>query len=308
VGTWNVAACPGTDKDIAAWFIDGKGIDTRLAAVDLSSNSAADSQPSKKNAHKDPSATRILGGDEVGLYVLGLQEVVNLNPVTQYVYSDANPTDKWRLALEAALPSGYEFVASAQLSGLLLLIYASPEVAPCVGNVSTKVVGTGVGGWFGNKGATVARIVLGETTKLVLVNSHLSSGSDSAALERRCWDAKSIVDRVRFDPITHPGLDQDDIQDKIGDEDFVFWFGDLNFRLDTIPADDIRRLLTLHAQGEYDLTRPKPDTLDGEEGIIVTRISDAPSLPAAPSTRDPIASVSKWEHGMSLRVQEQTKT
>lgn len=275
VGSWNAAACTGTDKDLASWFIDGKGIDTRLSAGALAGNAAVDTQSSENSAYKDPSDTRILGGDQVGLYVLGLQEVVNLNPVTQYVYSDTNPTDKWRLALEAALPKGYVFVASAQLSGLLLLMYASPEVASCVGNVSTKVVGTGVGGWFGNKGATVARIVLGETTKMVFVNSHLSSGSDSAALERRCWDARTIMDRVRFDPISHPGIDQNEAQDKIGDEDFVFWFGDLNFRLDSIPADDIRRLLTLHTQGEYDLSRPKPDSLDGEEGIIVTRISDS---------------------------------
>ncbi|CAN8095272.1 unnamed protein product [Discula destructiva] len=275
VGTWNVAACPGTDKDLASWFIDGKGIDTRLESLDLSHNPAVDTQTSEDSAYVDPTATHLLGGDKIGLYVLGLQEVVNLNPVTQYVYSETNPTDKWRLALEAALPPGYQFVASAHLSGLLLLLYASPEVAPRVGNISTKVVGTGVGGWFGNKGAAVARIVLGETTKLVLVNSHLSSGSDIPALERRCWDAGAILDRVRFDPISHPGHDQAALGDKIGDEDFVFWFGDLNFRMDTIPADDIRRLLTLHTRGEYDLNNPRPDTLDGEEGIIVTRVSDS---------------------------------
>lgn len=274
VGTWNVAACPGTDKDLASWFIDGKGIDTRLAAVDLADSPVVDTQTSDNSAYRDSAAPRLLGGDQVGLYVLGLQEVVNLNPVTQYVYSETNPTDKWRLALEAALPPGYQFVASAQMSGLLLLLYASPEVAPCIGNISTKVVGTGVGGWFGNKGATVARIVLGETTKLVLVNAHLSSGSDSAALERRCWDARAILDRTLFDPLSHPGHDNDGVQDKIGDEDFVFWFGDLNFRLDSIPGDDIRRLLTLHTRGEYDLSRRKTKNLDGEEGIIVTRISD----------------------------------
>lgn len=274
VGSWNVAACPGADKDLGSWFIDGKGLDTRLAALDLAKNPSVESQSSETSVYRDPTTTRLLGGDEIGLYVLGLQEVVNLNPVTQYVYSDTNPTDKWRLALEAALPKSYQFVASEQMSGLLLLLYASPEVAPCIGSVSTKVVGTGVGGWFGNKGATVARIVLGETTKIVLVNSHLSSGSDTSALERRCWDVRSIVDRVRFDPISVPGQDGEATPDKLGDEDCAFWFGDLNFRLDSIPGDDIRRLLTLHTKGEYDLSGSKQNKLDGEEGIIVTRVSD----------------------------------
>ncbi|KAJ4389509.1 hypothetical protein N0V93_006979 [Gnomoniopsis smithogilvyi] len=275
VGSWNVAACPGADKDLASWFIDGKGLDARLAALDLAHNPTVESQPSDISVDRDSTTnTRLLGGDQIGLYVLGLQEVVNLNPVTQYVYSDTNPTDKWRSALEAALPKGYQFIASEQMSGLLMLLYASPEVAPCIGSVSTKVVGTGVGGWFGNKGATAVRILLGETTKMVLVNSHLSSGSDASALERRCWDIRSIADRIRFDPISLPGQDGEGVQDKVGDEDCVFWFGDLNFRLDSIPGDDIRRLLTLHTRGEYGSSGSKHDNLDGEEGIIVTSVSD----------------------------------
>ncbi|ROV87962.1 hypothetical protein VMCG_10666 [Cytospora schulzeri] len=275
VGTWNVAACPGTDKDLASWFIDGEGIDTKLAGLGLSDNPAVETQASDNGAKQDSGSARLLGDNQIGLYILGLQEVVNLNPVTQYVYSETNPTDKWRLALEAALPPGYQFVGSEQMSGLLLLMYASPEVAPCVANVSTRAIGTGVGGWLGNKGATVSRIVLGETTKLVFVNSHLSSGNDPATVERRCWDARTIQDRTRFDPVVIAGDAQEEIQDRIDDADFAFWFGDLNFRLAGIPGDDIRRLLMLHTSGQYDLNKPKRDTLAGEEGIIVARSSDS---------------------------------
>lgn len=266
VGTWNVAACPGTDKDLASWFVDGKGVDTRWASPDLPRNPAAETRPGSLN---------LLGGDKVGLYVLGLQEVVNLNPVTQYVYAETNPTDKWRQALEAALPDGYQFVTSEQMSGLLLLIYASPDVASSVSNISKRVVGTGVGGWFGNKGATVARIVLGDATKMVFVNSHLSSGSDLSSMERRFWDARTIMDRPRFDPIVLAGDDREDNQDRIGDEDFIFWFGDLNFRLDGIPGDDIRRLLTLHTSGEYNLSNPDSGHLGGEDGVMVNKSSAA---------------------------------
>ncbi|KAL1860294.1 hypothetical protein Daus18300_009349 [Diaporthe australafricana] len=275
VGSWNVAACPGTDKDLATWFVDGKGIDANLAAPGFSQNPAVETQDSKGNTLQSQASARVLGGDKIDLYILGLQEVVNLNPVTQYVYSETNPTDKWRLALEAALPEGYQFVGSEQMSGLLLLMYASPGLAPCIANVSTKAVGTGVGGWFGNKGATAARIVLGETTKMVFVNSHLSSGNDPATVDRRCWDARTVMDRTRFDPVVIAGNDEEDNEDKIGNEDFAFWFGDLNFRLDGIPGDDIRRLLTLHSRGEYDVGGAKSQDLDGEEGIIVTRTSDS---------------------------------
>lgn len=276
VGTWNVAACPGTDKDLASWFIDGRGIDANLASLDLENNPAVDTQSSGTSVSQNPDSVRLLGGDKIGLYILGLQEVVNLNPVTQYVYADTNPTDKWRLALEAALPQGYDFVASEQMSGLLLLLYASPEVAPTIGSITTKVVGTGVGGWFGNKGAAVARIVLGETTRMVFVNSHLSSGSDPSTLDRRCWDVRTILDRARFEAVPRPGDDREDAApEKIGDEDFIFWFGDLNFRLDTIPGDDIRHLLTLHTKGEYDLSKTRSKAMDGEDIIFVNRTSES---------------------------------
>lgn len=272
VGTWNVAACPGTDKDLASWFVDGNGVDAKL---DLEHHPAVGTQDSDSSVNQGPNSVRLLGGDKIGLYVLGLQEVVNLNPVSQYVYSETNPTDKWRLAIEAALPKDYEFVTSEQMSGLLLLLYASPEVAPTIGSITTKVVGTGVGGWFGNKGAAVARIVLGEATRMVFVNSHLSSGSDSSSLERRCWDVKSILDRARFEPVPRPGDDREEAQEKIGDEDFVFWFGDLNFRLDDIPGDDIRHLLTLHTRGEYDLSKPGSEASESEDVIFVARTSDS---------------------------------
>lgn len=266
IGTWNVAACPGTDKDVASWFIDGKGVDAHLTTPDLPQNPAVETQSDSLN---------LLGGDKVDLYVLGLQEIVTLNPVTQYVYSEANPAEKWRQALEDALPDGYQFVTSEHMSGLLLLVYASSEIAPTISNVSKRVVGTGVGGWFGNKGATVARIVLGDATKMVFVNSHLSSGSDTSSMERRCWDAKTILERPRFDPVVLPSDDRDENQDKIGDEDFVFWFGDLNFRLDGIPGDDIRRLLTLHTSGEYDLSKSQRAGLNDGEIVMVTRDSSS---------------------------------
>lgn len=271
IGTWNVAACPGTDKDLATWFVSGKGLDKRLANLDISHNAADNDTEAVTAGSSDdgPDSIRLIGDDDIGLYVLGLQEIVDLNPVTQYVYSDSNPTAKWKDALEAALPTGYELVTSEQLSGLLLLVYASSEIASSISNVSTKAIGTGVGGWFGNKGAVVTRIVLGETTRLVFVNSHLSSGNDSSALERRCWDVGAIVDRTLFNPVTHAGVTEDD-SEKFGDEDFAFWFGDLNFRLDGIPGDDIRRLLTLHTRGEYDLkTKPPGQALDGEDAIVM---------------------------------------
>ncbi|KAI0428679.1 type II inositol-1,4,5-trisphosphate 5-phosphatase [Xylaria sp. FL1042] len=316
IGTWNVAACPGTDKDLASWFVDGDGLEpslTGLEKLNLSENSIETSgstggigvahQPSSESSRpgsqsdkregpdsdttKEPTV-RVVGGDNIGLYVLGLQEIVNLNSVHQSLYSDTSAVPKWQDALEAALPKGYTLVASQQLIGLLLLIYASPEVAATISNESTISTGTGLFGYMGNKGAVTTRLLLGETTRLVFSNCHLASGHDQASLDRRCWDYNKIVTQTTFAPISYSGVMEEE-GDKIGDEDFTFFFGDLNYRLDGIPGTDIRHLLTLHARGEYDITNASQSLGEGSVFVLHEnddQISDGTSTPSMVS-REP---------------------
>ncbi|KAG9252951.1 Endonuclease/exonuclease/phosphatase [Emericellopsis atlantica] len=276
IGSWNVAACPGTDKDLARWFVDGEGLDQQFATLNLRQHAGTETtvKEAQGDAH-DP--IRLVGGEDVGLYILGLQEVVDLNLTKEYmaraVYTDNSATQKWQAALEAAMPAGYTLVSVEQMFGLLQLVYASPELAPTIGNVCTRQVGTGIGGWFANKGAVATRLILGETTRMVFVNCHLASGETTANLDRRCADAKQIVAKTQFDPVVQAGVEEDE-GEGIGAEDFAFWFGDLNYRLDGLPGDDIRRLLTLHTQGEYDLSKgSKTDPPEGE-GVIVMRSSE----------------------------------
>ncbi|KAM0249296.1 hypothetical protein ACHAP5_002948 [Fusarium lateritium] len=273
IGTWNVAACTGTDKDLATWFTSGEGLDQQLTSLNLAQNSAVERDDKDDGTSK---SLHLTAGGDIGLYVLGLQEIVDLNTTKEYmnraVYTDTTVMDKWKLALEAALPKGYELITAEQMTGLLLLVYASPEIAPTISNVSTKQVGTGLLGYFGNKGAVTTRLLLGETTRMVFINSHLASGAGSSYLDRRCWDVSQVLSRTQFDPVIHSGIEEEE-GEKIGDEDLAFWFGDLNFRLDGLPGDDIRRLLTLHARGEYGAGEDsKPP---GEQGIIVMKGSDS---------------------------------
>ncbi|KAH9884223.1 type II inositol-1,4,5-trisphosphate 5-phosphatase [Xylariomycetidae sp. FL2044] len=304
VGTWNVAGCPGTDKDLASWFVDGEGteprFDSNLARLNLSEDSivqnaeteskenssqaqgsgrsgntsSAEGQGQKNHPddHEEEPEVRLPGGDRIGLYVLGLQEIVSLNLVHQSFYSDPSSIAKWQDALEAALPKGYTLVACQQLVGLLLLVYASPEVASTISNESTVAVGTGLLGYMGNKGAISSRIILGETTRLVFANCHLASGHDQASLDRRCWDYNKVLSQTKFTPINNHGVAEEE-GEKLGDEDFTFCFGDLNFRLDGLPGDDIRRLLMLHARGEYDVNKKDKENLpaDGDDAVIILR-------------------------------------
>lgn len=282
VGTWNIAAVRGAEMDIGAWFVEGKGVigldKTFSASSSGNGKENIESVVGQEGRHTRKTATvprndmpAVLGGEEIGLYVLGLQEVVDITSASETLrpFADPLPAKKWKAALKLALPQGYELIAEQQLSGLLLLVYASSGLVPSIGSVSTTSVGTGLMGYMGNKGAVCARIVLGETTRLVFINCHLAAGSDRAALDRRNWDVGQILSRVRF----HPMSDDDDevvgeFGDAIGDEDFGFWLGDLNYRLDDIPPEDVRRLLLLHTRNEYDLNNKSKRKIDGELGYV----------------------------------------
>ena len=276
VGTWNVASLSGTEKDVGGWFVDGKGVSESLSGLDIKderetrshdndwspkteSVASQEERRSKKLStipKNDPGS--VPGGNEIGLYVLGLQEIVDISSVAEALrpYSDPHPGRKWKQAVAESLPPGYQQVAEQQLIGLFLVIYASSEIAPTISSISTTSVGTGLGGYMGNKGAVTARIVLGETTRMVFVNCHLTAGVEKGNLERRNWDASQILQRTKFDPVYNGGDVMEEFGEGIGDEDFAFWFGDLNYRLEGMPGDDVRRLLLLHTRNEYGKNEP----------------------------------------------------
>lgn len=287
VGTWNVAALSGTELDIGAWFVEGKGIKgleenlSELSAKEQTDTSAGEEniesvedqelrRTKKKSTVPKDDVPAVAAGDDIDLYVLGLQEIVDINSASEALrpFADPFPGKKWKAALKEALPPGYKLIVEQQMSGLYLLVFASAELAPSISSVSSTSVGTGLLGYLRNKGAVCARLVLGETTRLVLVNCHLAAGADRAALDRRNWDVGQILSRIRFDPITDGAEVVEEFGDAIGDEDFAFWFGDLNYRLDDIPPEDVRRLLLLHTRNEYDLNNKSKRKIDSELGYI----------------------------------------
>jgi len=300
LGSWNVASYKGTENDLGGWFVDGKGLSDSLSGLSMAEGADDNGEKHGSEHHlrgekvshhresvdqqerrqfrrestlPEEESTPLPSGNEIGLYVLGIQEVVDVNSATEALrpYTDTSTAKKFQQALEAALPPGYVLIADQQLIGLLLLIYASPQVAAEITSVSTTSVGTGLLGYMGNKGAVTARIILGDTTRLVFVNCHLASGTGSGELERRNWDAAQIINRTKFDHVVDSMGVEKNYGEKIGDEDFAFWFGDLNYRLKGVPAEDVRRLLHLHTRNEYDI---------GPSGHVIDQqiAEDTPSI------------------------------
>ncbi|MCJ1340771.1 hypothetical protein MMC09_006067 [Bachmanniomyces sp. S44760] len=308
VGTWNVASLSGTERDIGAWFVDGQGVSEGLTDLNISHEpepiegqkdhlNPADGleSPAQQEARRSKKASTVPrndpgslpGGKEIGLYVLGLQEIVDINSATEALrpFSDPHPARKWKRAIANALPEGYHRVAEQQLIGLLLLVYASPEVAPSVTSVSTTSVGTGLMGYMGNKGAVTARIVLGETTRIVFINCHLAAGAEQGSLERRNWDASQVLGRTKFEPVGNSNV-VEEFGETIGEEDFAFWFGDLNYRIETIAGDEVRRILMLHTRNEYDVSQASSIKIENELAAPINPTGDHKRQPEQRSSEE----------------------
>ena len=309
VASWNVAARPGTERDVREWFAKGKGVVERLAAVEVSEGQEQSTTTPAASPRENPSPEKPNDSNEenyeitvpfpaaseddtdpegIGIYVLGLQEIVDISSPTETLkpYYDPGPVNKWKKAIEDALP-GFQLVADPQLVGLLLLIYAAPSVAPNISSVSSTSVATGLLGYVGNKGGVMTRLVLGQSTSLIFINCHLAAGADKGSLERRNWDAAQIVSRMRFEPVNteHNLIDQP--IDTLGEEDLAFWLGDLNYRLDHIPASDVRNVLHRHTLNKYDgTTNELQGTEGGNEEESATSLSRSTVESAGASERD----------------------
>lgn len=281
VGTWNVAGISGTEKDIGRWFVQGDGVCPKFSGINYAREPESES-PSKHDQQKsdgDKKGTFQYSPEEIDLYVLGVQEVVDISSPTEALrpYVDLAPSKRWKESIQKALPGGYKLVSEVQLVGLLLVIYASPAIGDSISSVCSTSVGTGLMGYMGNKGAVTTRLVLGETTRLVFINCHLAAGSDKGSLERRNWDSSQIVQRARFDAVWSEGDESGESGEAIGDEDFTFWFGDLNYRLDDIPGDDVRQVLSRHTANEYDKARQAKQSSSHSEESTADSDHESPS-------------------------------
>ena len=279
VGTWNVASL-AVERDIREWIREYEDSEGSSLASGSTRNSSKDvgSQGCKSIDERLGEAGRTLGGlgiipdseaNEKGrgvdIYVLALQEIVDVNAPENYL----RPTDpkiplSWKAHVQASLPTGYTLIASPQLIGILTLVCVSPRIQHLISSVSTSTVGTGLMGYVGNKGATGVRIVLGETTRLVLINCHLAAFQNG--IDRRNWDHSEILRRMNFEqvkrdilagfppdgnlnsPITGGGESMDKA-------DLVIWCGDLNYRID-LSNDEVRNALEPFVPPEFPPTIP----------------------------------------------------
>ncbi|KAK8598954.1 hypothetical protein V6N13_076897 [Hibiscus sabdariffa] len=132
----------------------------------------------------------------------------------------------------------YVRIVSKQMVGIYISIWVRKRLRRHINNLKVSLVGIGLMGYMGNKGSISVSMTLFQS-RLCFVCSHLTSGHKLGAEQKRNSDVYEIIRRTHFSsaldteqPLTIPSHDQ------------IFWFGDLNYRLNMSDAE-VRKLVAL---------------------------------------------------------------
>ncbi|NXA23289.1 PI5PA phosphatase, partial [Ibidorhyncha struthersii] len=161
--------------------------------------------------------------NDADVIAIGLQEV---NSKINKRLKDALFTDQWsELFMDALSPFHFVLVSTVRMQGVILLVFAKYYHLPFLQDIQTDCTRTGLGGYWGNKGGVSVRLsIFGHM--VCFLNCHLPAHLEKA--EQRKEDFATILHMQQFEGCAASG---------ILDHDLVFWFGDLNFRIESL---DIR--------------------------------------------------------------------
>ncbi|KAJ8686436.1 hypothetical protein QAD02_022230 [Eretmocerus hayati] len=164
------------------------------------------------------------------IYIIGLQEVKSQ---PQNIVLDIFFEDPWTKSFREALKDfDYVKLKTQRLQGLVLNVFCLRKHLIHLRYIDTQYTKTGLGGMWGNKGAVSMRFNI-YGINMCLVNSHLTPHDH--LLADRISDYNTIIKDHSFSvPDTT----------KIFFHDYIFWIGDLNFRLaEGLAAKDIDALV-----------------------------------------------------------------
>ncbi|NWS46528.1 PI5PA phosphatase, partial [Probosciger aterrimus] len=161
--------------------------------------------------------------NDADVIAIGLQEV---NSKINKRLKDALFTDQWsELFMDVLSPFHFVLVSTVRMQGVILLVFAKYYHLPFLQDIQTDCTRTGLGGYWGNKGGVSVRLsIFGHM--VCFLNCHLPAHLEKA--EQRKEDFATILHMQQFEGHVASG---------ILDHDLVFWFGDLNFRIESL---DIR--------------------------------------------------------------------
>jgi len=159
------------------------------------------------------------------MILFGLQEVKAQpqNLVTDQLLTGEDP---WTLCLRKSLSSlGYMKIRTIRLQGIVLSLYSLSRHVPHIRGLETQYTRIGLGGYWGNKGCVSIRWKM-YGVSVCVINSHLDAHHHQNQLR---------IDNYNYILGSHMFSNKE--TEMILYHDYVFWMGDLNFRLESEEAD-----------------------------------------------------------------------
>ena len=203
---------------------------------------------------------------------VGFQEIVDLNAVNVTVDNKTQQrsqfwVDKIRITLNAPHNThndpnrGYSLLMQRSMVGLLVCVFVKNPHHSRVRYVDATSVGVGVMGMLGNKGGVSIRMQFYDST-LCFVCTHLAAHRENVV--GRNADYANVYTKTTFDigeeaireVIRSGSLSQwatGSTSVGVADHDLVFWFGDLNYRVDESMGTE--KVLELSEKGIIDELR-----------------------------------------------------
>lgn len=185
-----------------------------------------------------------LNDKQIDIYAIGFQELVDLTTANLLLKNDLNE-QYWINFVENELlneknfkhKTKYVLITKIRMFGLFLLIYASEKLASTnsITNVLKSSVATGLMDLVGNKGSLGVSLKLYES-RVCFVCSHFAADTDK--LEKRNSDFRAARSKLNFINETN------DFSLSLDDHDAIFWFGDLNYRLDKLSLSETIKHIT----------------------------------------------------------------
>ncbi|XP_034023681.1 inositol polyphosphate 5-phosphatase Ka isoform X2 [Thalassophryne amazonica] len=195
------------------------------------------------------------------LFVIGLQEVKS-GPLKFLL--EMLVDDPWSyLFMSTLAPLKYLKVSSIRMQGQLLLFFAKLEHVPFIRDIQATYTRTGVFGYWGNKGGvSISLSFYGHM--FCFLNCHLTAHMNYAT--ERVDEFERIIDAQSFDCKKAP---------TVLDHRLVFWFGDLNFRIQDHGMHFVRSCINnqtyslLWSKDQLIMMKKKEEMLqDFEEGPL----------------------------------------
>jgi phosphatidylinositol-bisphosphatase len=191
------------------------------------------------------------GENAPDIVAVGFQEIVDLNAMNVTVDNKSQQraqywTDKIARTLNAPHLTrndpnrGYALLMKTYMVGLLVCVFVKNPHKPRVKYVVESTVGVGVMGMLGNKGGVSIRLQFYDSS-MCFVCTHLAAHRENVV--GRNADFANVYNKTTFDigeeaireVIRSGSLSQwatGTSMVGVADHDLVFWFGDLNYRID----------------------------------------------------------------------------